>query len=119
MNIQWDADKYTDQFSFVHQYGSALIDMVGGEGLSVLDLGCGNGALTKELADRGHDAAGMDASEELLEIAREKYPDISFFRGDAADFHTERNSLQSFPMLFCTGSTGKSSRAWLPVSGMR
>lgn len=41
MNIQWDAGKYTDQFSFVHQYGSALIDMVGGEGLSVLDLGSG------------------------------------------------------------------------------
>ena len=90
MNIQWDAGKYTDQFSFVHQYGSALIDMVEGERLSVLDLGCGNGALTKELADRGHDAAGMDASQELLEIAREKYPDISFFHGDAADFHMER-----------------------------
>lgn len=90
MNIQWDAGKYTDQFSFVHQYGSALIDMVEGEGLSVLDLGCGNGVLTKELADRGHDAVGMDASEELLKIAWEKYPDISFFHGDAADFQTER-----------------------------
>lgn len=90
MNIRWDADKYTDNFSFVHQYGSALIDMVDGEKLSVLDLGCGNGALAKELADRGHDVTGMDASEELLEIAKKKYSGIRFIHGDAADFHTDK-----------------------------
>ena len=56
MNIQWDAAKYTRDFSFVPQYGSALLDLIEGESLSVLDLGCGNGALTRELAARGHDA---------------------------------------------------------------
>jgi len=61
LNIQWDAEKYTDSFSFVHQYGSALLDLIEGEHLSVLDLGCGNGALTAELAARGHDAEGIDA----------------------------------------------------------
>lgn len=90
MNIHWDADKYTDQFSFVHQYGSALIDMVEGEKLSVLDLGCGNGALTKELADKGHDVTGMDASGELLEIAKKKYTGISFLHGDATYFHMDK-----------------------------
>ena len=40
---------------------AALIDMVEGEKLSVLDLGCGNGAQTKELADRGHDVMGHSA----------------------------------------------------------
>ena len=90
MNIKWDADRYTNQFSFVHQYGNALIDMIEGDKLSVLDLGCGNGALTKKLAEKGHDVMGMDASAELLEIAKKKYPDICFVRGDAIDFHMDR-----------------------------
>ena len=67
MNIQWDAEKYTNDFSFVHQYGSSLLDLIDGENLSVLDLGCGSGALTKELAERGYDAEGIDASAELLQ----------------------------------------------------
>ena len=70
MNIQWDAEKYTNDFSFVHQYGSSLLDLIDGENLSVLDLGCGSGALTKELAERGYDAEGIDASAELLQAAR-------------------------------------------------
>ena len=43
--------------------------------LAVLDLGCGNGRLARFLAERwgeGLDYLGLDASEPLLEIAREK-----------------------------------------------
>lgn len=84
MNIKWDAKGYTDNFSFVHQYGGALLELVDGDG-TVLDLGCGNGALTKKLAERGMKAIGMDASAELLEIARQNYPELSFIFGDATD----------------------------------
>lgn len=90
MNIQWDAAKYTSDFSFVHRYGSSLLDLIDGERLTVLDLGCGNGALTKELSDRGHDAEGIDASGELLEIARTNYPELRFEQADATAFRTER-----------------------------
>lgn len=90
MNMQWDAEKYTRDFSFVYQYGSALLDWIEGERLSVLDLGCGSGALTKELAARGHDAEGLDASEELLAVARAQYPELRFVQGDAASFRTEK-----------------------------
>ena len=41
------------------------------EGL-VLDLGCGTGSLTEELAARGYDMIGVDYSEDMLEIAMEK-----------------------------------------------
>jgi len=90
LNIQWDAEKYTDRFSFVHQYGSVLLDLIEGERLSVLDLGCGNGALTAELAARGHGAEGIDASEELLRLARANYPELRFRRADAVSFRTEK-----------------------------
>lgn len=89
MNIEWDAAKYTSQFSFVHQYGNALLDLIEGEGLSVLDLGCGNGALTRELALRGHRAEGIDASGGLLAVARANYPELRFRQGDAVRFEAE------------------------------
>ena len=87
MNIKWDAEKYSTDFSFVHHYGKGLIDLIDAEKNSrVLDLGCGNGALSKALQDRGYRVKGMDASEELLSIARKNYPAIEFVKGDARHF---------------------------------
>ena len=37
----------------------------------VLDLGCGTGKMTLELARRGYDMTGVDLSAEMLDIARE------------------------------------------------
>ena len=60
MNIKWDAEKYTSDFSFVHQYGNSVIDLIEAEKNSfVLDLGCGNGALTKALYEKGYRVMGM------------------------------------------------------------
>lgn len=87
MNIKWDADKYTSEFSFVHQYGNSVMDLIDADKNStVLDLGCGNGALTKALQEKGYAVKGMDASKELLDIARKNYPDIEFVQGDATHF---------------------------------
>lgn len=87
MNIKWDAQTYTDNFSFVHEYGTDVIKLIERDRtLSVLDLGCGNGALTKTLSDLGMNVIGMDASEQLLKVARENYPNLTFIQGDATEF---------------------------------
>lgn len=87
MNIEWDAAKYTSDFSFVHQYGNSVIDLIDADEKStVLDLGCGNGALSKVLHDKGYIVKGLDASRELLDIAKKDYPDIEFIQADATDF---------------------------------
>lgn len=41
----------------------------------VLDLGCGTGRMTLELAKRGYDMTGVDYSVEMLDIARENAED--------------------------------------------
>ena len=46
----------------------------------VLDLACGTGVLTQYL--RG-EVTGLDGSEEMLKIARERVPGAAFVRGDA------------------------------------
>lgn len=56
----------------------------------VLDLGCGTGNITMELAERGYDMIGLDASGEMLEIAMEKARDkgkeILYLQQDMTEF---------------------------------
>ncbi len=44
----------------------------------VLDLACGTGILTGLLKEKGYDMIGVDLSPEMLQIAKEKHPDILF-----------------------------------------
>lgn len=48
------------------------------EDLDVLDAGCGTGYLTRQLAQRGARAIGIDVSAKMIEIARTKAPHIDF-----------------------------------------
>ena len=87
MNIEWNATNYTNHFSFVHKYGEDVLKLIDAPvGSRVLDLGCGNGALTKKLQELGFQVQGMDASSEMLHVARQNYPDIRFEKGDATQF---------------------------------
>ena len=49
-----------------------------GEKPVVLDAGCGTGTLTGLLAEGGWDMIGLDASAEMLDAAREKFPEGPF-----------------------------------------
>lgn len=49
----------------------------------VVDIGCGTGHVTAELARRGLEVVGIDSSEAMLRIARRSHPDVEFRRGDA------------------------------------
>ena len=90
MNISWDAEKYTHDFSFVHEYGNALMDLIDFASVnSVIDLGCGNGALTAAFAERGLSVTGIDSSPELLSVARKNYPRIDFIEADATTFSVD------------------------------
>ena len=90
MNITWNAADYAKNFSFVPSYGASVIDLIDIKpGARCLDLGCGNGTLTRELAQRGLDAFGMDASPDMVELARRNHPELRFVLGDATSFALE------------------------------
>ncbi|WP_210417168.1 class I SAM-dependent methyltransferase [Citricoccus sp. SGAir0253] len=52
-------------------------------GGTVLDVGCGTGHVTVELAFRGFNTIGVDPSAKMLEIARKRYPSQPWIEGDA------------------------------------
>ncbi len=51
-------------------------------GDKVLDLGCGNGRLYQLFDGMSIDYIGLDASEELIKKAQEKFPEVNFAVGD-------------------------------------
>ncbi|MCM1048674.1 MAG: class I SAM-dependent methyltransferase [Clostridiales bacterium] len=57
---------------------------------TILDLGCGTGALTELLAAKGYDMIGIDNSQEMLQIAMEKKQrsgyDILYLQQDMREF---------------------------------
>lgn len=61
--------------------------------ISILDVGCGTGRHSIELAKRGYNVTGFDLSEDQLKAARQKAKaakvDIDFFQGDARNFQME------------------------------
>ena len=87
MNITWDAKGYTSGFAFVHQYGEGVLDLIdAAPGSHVVDLGCGNGALSEKLIARGCRVTAIDASADMLAQARALHPDIPFVMADATNF---------------------------------
>jgi SAM-dependent methyltransferase len=52
-------------------------------GQRVLDLGCGQGVFCRALAERGAVVTGVDASEQLIRMARQRTRDVRYYVGDA------------------------------------
>ena len=56
------------------QWVSFIEDIIKAQGITpklICDLGCGTGKMCEMFADKGFDVIGIDASEEMLMIARE------------------------------------------------
>ncbi len=64
-----------------------------------LDLGCGTGVLCGALAARGVKAAGIDLSQGMIAIARERYPACRFTVADMTAYAPE----EAFDLVTCTG----------------
>jgi len=87
---RWDAGHYDGEHAFVYEYGADLLGLLAPEpGERILDLGCGTGHLTAEIADAGAAVLGVDRSPSMVREARAAYPDIPFARADARSLPAE------------------------------
>jgi len=72
----------------------------------ILDIGCGNGALSHLFFDKVSSLVGVDFSEYLIGIAKQHFevlPDFSFHLGDALAFLEKYESKHSFSKCICYG----------------
>jgi ubiquinone/menaquinone biosynthesis C-methylase UbiE len=68
---------------------------------TVLDLACGTGNSTAPFVTRGLEVYGVDASSEMLEIARKKLPQVPFLEGTFSHFALPPQFPQRFDLVTC------------------
>lgn len=92
----WDPERYARNARFVADLGVPLLDMLAtGPGERVLDLGCGDGALTEKIVALGADVVAVDASAEQIAAARERGLDAHVVDGQALSYDAEFDTVFS------------------------
>lgn len=108
----WDAQVYQDNVSFVPTLGRDVVDLLAPQvGERILDLGCGDGALTIELVARGAQVVGIDSSPEMAAAARQRGIDARTV--DASELHSLISSGQLDLGLFDAVFTNAALH-WIP-----
>lgn len=83
----WNAALYDAKHAFVFAYGSSLVELLAPRpGELILDVGCGTGHLTATIARSGAQVVGLDRSPAMIEVARQRYPDLEWRLGDIRSF---------------------------------
>lgn len=65
-------------------------------GIELMDMACGTGSHSEILKDY-FKITGIDINEDMLQIARNKVPDVNFIRGNMKDLKVDTN----FDIILC------------------
>lgn len=92
----WNPRDYAANAGFVPALGNAALELLAPQpGEAILDLGCGDGVLTKRIAEAGADVLGVDASEGMLAAARDLGLTVEQADGQALAFEARFDAVFS------------------------
>ncbi|MGC2444407.1 class I SAM-dependent methyltransferase [Candidatus Binatus sp.] len=95
-NQSWDPDAYARNARFVSDLGAPVVDLLAPQaGERILDLGCGDGALTATLAAMGCNVVGVDSSAPQVEACRRLGLDARVADGARLSFDAEFDAVFS------------------------
>jgi trans-aconitate methyltransferase len=92
----WDTANYAATGRFVADLAGGVVELLAAQpGEAILDLGCGDGALTEKIAATGAILTGADASPAMAAAARARGLRVREVSGDALPFHGEFDAVFS------------------------
>jgi trans-aconitate methyltransferase len=92
----WSAATYAANARFVADLGAPVLDLLAPRpGERILDLGCGDGALTQAIARAGATVVGVDGSPDLVQASRARGLDARVMDGQKLTFSGEFDAVFS------------------------
>ncbi|MGC1617673.1 MAG: class I SAM-dependent methyltransferase [Candidatus Acidiferrum sp.] len=92
----WNPERYARNARFVADLGMPAVELLAArKGERILDLGCGDGALTLKLAAMGCEVIGVDGSAEQVAAARKLGLDCRVMDGETLSFQNEFDAVFS------------------------
>lgn len=92
----WSSTSYDTHARFVSDLAVGVVEWLApGKGERILDLGCGDGVLTSEIAALGADVVGVDSSEDFIRSAKARGLDARLMDGEALTFGPEFDAVFS------------------------
>ena len=92
----WNAADYQANGSFVPAFGSSVLALLAPQpGERILDLGCGDGQLTAQIAAAGAIVTGVDASPSMVAAARQRGIDAHLCAAEELPFAAEFDAVFS------------------------
>ena len=98
---RWSPADYARSAAFVPALGQAALQLLDPQpGELILDIGCGDGALTEKIAETGARVIGLDSSTEMVEAARARGIDAFVADAEALDLEKQVERFGRFDAVF-------------------
>jgi SAM-dependent methyltransferase len=109
---KWNAADYARVGGFVAEFGEAALDLLDPKsGERILDVGCGDGTLTRKILERGATVLGIDNSPDMVAAARAKGVDALLLAAEDMQFFAEFDAAFSNATLHWVLEKAQAARA--------